>query len=51
MKGWCIATNPHQRQGETTGWYASFWDFCASYLSDRFGKDWCIAPGTLDRPS
>ena len=51
MKGWYLATNPHQRQGETTGWYASFWDFCASYLSDRFGKDWCIAPGTLDRPS
>jgi hypothetical protein len=44
MKGWYLATNPHRRQGETTGWYASFWDFCASYLSDRFGKDWCIAP-------
>ncbi|TJW07012.1 MAG: Fic family protein [Mesorhizobium sp.] len=44
MKGWYIPANPHQRQGETTGWYASFWDFCASYLSDRFGKDWCIAP-------
>jgi hypothetical protein len=44
MKGWYIPANPHQRQGETTGWYASFWDFCTSYLSDRFGKDWCIAP-------
>ena len=44
MKGWYIPANPHQRQGETTGWYASFWDFCTSYLSVRFGKDWCIAP-------
>ena len=44
MKGWYIPANPHQRQGETTGWYASFWDYCASYLNDRFGKDWCIAP-------
>ncbi|MER9299805.1 Fic family protein [Mesorhizobium sp. M0621] len=44
MKGWYIPSNPHQRQGETTGWYASFWDFCTSYLSDRFGKNWCIAP-------
>ncbi|RRH89569.1 Fic family protein [Mesorhizobium tamadayense] len=44
MKGWYVPSNPHQRQGETTGWYASFWDFCTSYLNDRFGKDWCIAP-------
>jgi hypothetical protein len=44
MKGWYIPSNPHQRPGETTGWYASFWDFCASYLNDRFGKDWCIGP-------
>lgn len=44
MKGWYIPSNPNQRQGETTGWYASFWDFCASYLNDRFGKDWCIGP-------
>jgi hypothetical protein len=44
MKGWYIPANPNQRQGETTGWYASFWDFCTNYLSDRFGKDWCIGP-------
>ncbi|WP_192900577.1 MULTISPECIES: hypothetical protein [Mesorhizobium] len=43
MKGWYISANPNQRQ---TGWYASFWDFCANYLSDRFGKDWCI-PGAI----
>ncbi|MGX8009057.1 hypothetical protein ACVDG8_008615 [Mesorhizobium sp. ORM8.1] len=44
MKGWYIPANPRQRLGETTGWYASFWDFCTSYLNDRFGKDWCLAP-------
>ncbi|RWM09173.1 Fic family protein [Mesorhizobium sp.] len=44
MKGWYVPSNPNQRQGETTGWYASFWDFCANYLNDRFGKDWCVAP-------
>jgi hypothetical protein len=44
MKGWYIPSNANQRQGETTGWYASFWDFCASYLNKRFGKEWCIGP-------
>ncbi|WP_413736006.1 Fic family protein [Sodalis sp. RH21] len=44
MKGWYIPSNPHQQNGETTGWYASFWDFCASYLNERFGDDWCIGP-------
>ena len=44
MKGWYIPSNPNQRQGETTGWYASFWDFCASYLNERFGNDWCVGP-------
>lgn len=44
MKGWYIPSNPHDERGETTAWYASFWDFCASYLTERFGKDWCIAP-------
>ncbi|MGX5804849.1 Fic family protein [Bradyrhizobium sp. Arg314] len=44
MKGWYVSSSPHQRQGETTGWCASFWDFCVSYLNDRFDRDWCIAP-------
>lgn len=44
MKGWYIPSSPHDERGETTAWYASFWNFCASYLTERFGKDWCIAP-------
>ncbi|CAM5313837.1 hypothetical protein ATER59S_00910 [Aquamicrobium terrae] len=44
MKGWYTSANPNERQGETTSWFASFWDFCASYLNDRFGKDWCLGP-------
>lgn len=44
MKGWYIPTSPLDERGEVTVWYASFWDFCASYLTERFGKDWCIAP-------
>lgn len=44
MKGWYIPASPDQKDGETTAWYASFWDFCASYLNERFGDDWCIGP-------
>ena len=44
MKGWYLPSSPFDERGEITVWYASFWEFCVSYLIERFGKDWCIAP-------
>jgi hypothetical protein len=44
MKGWYIPSRPDEVPGDSTAWYASFWDFCAAYLSDRFGKEWCLSP-------
>ena len=44
MKGWYIPSSPSDWDGDTTPWYASFWDFCAAYLRERFGTTWCIAP-------
>lgn len=44
MKGWYVPTSPNDRDGDTTPWYASFWEFCAAYLNERFGTAWCIAP-------
>tara|TARA_R110002124_G_scaffold183401_4_gene350841 strand:- start:65018 stop:66574 length:1557 start_codon:yes stop_codon:yes gene_type:complete len=44
MKGWYIPASPQEDRGETTAWYASFWAFCASYLTERFGDDWCVGP-------
>ena len=44
MKGWYIPSDPEEQRGESTGWYASFWDFCSAYLEERFGKDWCLSP-------
>jgi len=44
IKGWYIPAHPDEPAGESTSWYASFWDFCASYLENRFGKDWCLSP-------
>ena len=44
MKGWYIPARPDDATGESTAWYASFWAFCAAYLHQRFGSDWCLSP-------
>jgi hypothetical protein len=44
MKGWYIPTRPDEPLGESTAWYASFWAFCADYLDERFGANWCLSP-------
>lgn len=43
FKGWYIPSRPDEPSGESTAWYASFWDFCAAYLNHRFGKTWCLS--------
>jgi hypothetical protein len=32
IKGWYLLTRPVERAGESTAWYAVFWDFLAVYL-------------------
>lgn len=44
MKGWYIASKPDEKAGESTSWYASFWGFCADYLTTRFEEQWCLSP-------
>lgn len=44
MKGWYVPTSPDEQRGDSTSWYASFWRFCAAYLDERFGKEWCLSP-------
>lgn len=44
MKGWYIPSRPDEQRGDSTSWYSSYWRFCASYLEDRFGSDWCLSP-------
>ena len=38
MKGWLISSSPGARDGDSTPWYASLWEFCARYCNERFGK-------------
>lgn len=42
MKGWYIPIRSDGPAGESTDWYASFWPFCAAYLTERFEEDWCL---------
>ena len=44
MKGWLISCSPDADPGDTTPWFASFWEFCAAYSTTRFGPDWHLSP-------
>jgi len=44
MKGWLILSSPDADPGDTTPWFASFWEFCARYCDERFGDQWHLSP-------
>src|SRR5215471_18660779 len=44
IKGWLISSSPDARDGESTPWYASFWEFCSRYCDARFGGAWHLSP-------
>ncbi|HUD57572.1 MAG TPA: DUF1488 family protein [Terracidiphilus sp.] len=44
IKGWMMSSSPSARAGDSTPWYASFWEFCASYCQDRFADAWHLSP-------
>ena len=44
IKGWYLPGKPDESRGESTAWYASFWEFCSAYLNKRFGNKWCLSP-------
>ena len=43
MKGWYIPAQPGFSDGETTAWYAAYWDFVREYLTERFGTGWSLS--------
>ncbi len=43
-RGWYISTPADEQPGDSTSWYASYWNFCADYLKDRYGDDYFISP-------
>ncbi|HEY7905808.1 MAG TPA: Fic family protein [Wenzhouxiangella sp.] len=44
IKGWLMVSHPDERPGDTTAWFASFWEFCQCYATARFGADWHLSP-------
>ena len=44
IKGWLISSSPGTAQGDTTPWYALFWEFCSRYCDSRFGNAWHLSP-------
>jgi len=44
IRGWYISCPSDEKEGETTSWYVSFWNFIALYIDSRFGNDWCLSP-------
>ena len=48
-KGWYLLGRPDEQPGDSTAWYAAFWDFLSVYLEERFGSDYCLsAASSLD---
>ena len=43
IKGWYVATDPRAMPGDSTAWYASFWNFITRYANERYGKEWCLS--------
>ncbi len=42
IKGWYIPSLPGN-EGDTTVWYASYWNFIAEYANSRFGNQWSLS--------
>lgn len=43
IKGWYIPARPDETAAESTAWYASFWQFCVTYLTHLKADDWCLS--------
>lgn len=43
VKGWYFLVRPGLPAGESTAWYASFWNFLETYLAERFDDDYCLS--------
>jgi len=48
IKGWYLLAKP-ENAGDSSIWYAHFWEFLRVYLRHRFGKEYCLsAENSLD---
>jgi len=45
-KGWYFLSRPGEKPGDSTAWYATFWDFLSVYLAERLGTQYCLSAGS-----
>ena len=43
IRGWYLAIRPDLEKGDSTAWYANFWDFLNSYLGHNYGLEYCLS--------
>src|ERR1700722_14432916 len=44
VRGWLMSSSLGTAPGDSTPWFASFWEFCARYCEERFSNDWHLSP-------
>ncbi len=43
IRGWYILTRPDISPGDTSAWYANFWDFIRIYLEETYETQYCLS--------
>lgn len=43
LRGWYMLTRPDVQSGDTSAWYANFWDFVGIYLNEVYGNEYCLS--------
>lgn len=44
LKGWYIPSRPDEIPGDSTSWYANYWDFCSRFLTEKYGDSYTVSP-------
>lgn len=42
-RGWYQVIRPDLLSGDSTAWYANFWDFLSAYLEHHYGTQYCLS--------
>lgn len=42
LKGWYFVSDPLAEPGDTTPFYANYWEYLGGYLAERFGTEYCL---------
>ncbi len=43
IRGWYLLVRPDVGPGESSAWYANFWDFIKVYLKYHYGNQYCLS--------